>query len=128
MQQRRNQLFLYIVFLSALVFSFQNCSPNLNSDNQNNNGSFNDGGGEPYPGDALLIKTYVVNSSACPDGLSAFIITKLDTETYFTQTTDNCLNSNRKIASQEIEWVTAGVSFNFEGHLYEIKPITVPGL
>lgn len=128
MRQRTSQILIYILFFSLLVLTFQNCAPNLNSGNQNNNGSFNEGGGEPYPGDALLVKTYVVNTAACADGLNAFVITKIDTEIFYTLTKENCLNSNRKIDPQEIEWVTFGVSFNFEGHFYEIRSPTVPGL
>lgn len=121
MRQRTNQFLLYIILLSLLVFTFQNCSPNLNLNNQSSHGSFNDGGGEPYPGYGLLPKTYVVNAMTCSDDLNAFIITKFDNETSYKLTRENCLSSNRIITPQEIEWLTPDVSFNFEGHFYEIK-------
>lgn len=121
MPQRLNQFFLLIIFLSLLILTFQNCSPNVNLNNQGSNGGFNDGGGEPYPGYDQSAKTYVVNAMTCDDDLNAFVINKINNEINYKLTRENCLNVNRIILPQEIEWVTPETSFNFEGRFYEIK-------
>jgi len=107
---------IVISFLILLFLPFQNCAPNKLS---SLNSSY--GGGEPYQGNTLIDKRFVVNSNKCPDGLEAFAITKIDKEANFILVRNNCADTNILLEPQLIEWVVEGVSFIYQNQLYEFK-------